>query len=99
MSYKSIDPFRTTDADGTFPAGDPFVVYPAPCGAWDSLRLEVFYSGLQDRAILCALENKLGREKIEKLLTDNGISGWTEYPHSAEKLTALAAKIRRMSVE
>ena len=98
LSHRSIDPFRTTDAGEHFPAGDSFVVYPGDDGAWDSLRLEVFYDALQDRAILCALEKKLGRKKLEKLLADNGMRDWTEYSHSAQWQTEFAAKCRRMLV-
>ncbi len=99
LSHKSIDPFSCTDAGEHFPAGDSFVVYPSKSGAWDSLRLEVFNDALQDRAILCALEKKLGRERTEKLLADNGISGWTDYPHSAEKLSDFTSHIRRLAAE
>ncbi len=99
LSTRAVDPFYETDGDGHFPAGDPFCVYPGKCGAWDSLRLEVFFDALQDRAVLCALEKKLGRERVEKFLADGGISGWTDYPHSAEALTETAAKIRRMLAE
>ena len=99
LSHKSIDPFRNTDAGEHFPAGDSFIVYPGEDGAWDSLRSEVFYDALQDREVLCALEKKLGREKLEKYLADNGVSGWNNYPHSAQWQTETGAKIRRMLAE
>ncbi len=99
LSTRAVNPFCETDGNGHFPAGDPFSVYPAENGAWDSLRLEVFNDALQDRAILCALEKKFGREKIEKLLADNEISGWTDYPHSAVRLTETTEKIRKIFAE
>ncbi len=99
LSARAVNPFAETDGNGHFPAGDPFSVYPAENGAWDSLRLEVFFDALQDRAVLCALEKKLGREKLEKYFADNGVKGWTEYPHSAKSLSDMAAELKRMLAE
>lgn len=96
LSLHSVNPFCESDGNGHFPAGDPFVVYPGKCGALDSLRLEVFYAALQDRTALEALEKKVGRKRVEKILFDDGIAGWTDYPHSATVVIETAAKIRRM---
>lgn len=96
LSHRNINPFVTTDASVMFPSGDAFVVYPSENGAWDSLRLEVFYDALQDRAVLCALEEKYGREKLEELLLSEGVKGWTQYPRSAEWQTEFGAKLRKM---
>ena len=73
----------SSDAGGGFPAGDSFLVYPGKNGALDSLRLEVFYDGLQDRMALKLLEKYLSREKVLKILHQEGVNGWTEYPKSA----------------
>lgn len=96
LSVRDVNPFCETDGNGHFPAGDPFVVYPGRRGALDSLRLEVFYAALQDRTVLEELEKKIGRKRIEKLLSNDGIVGWTEYPHSATAVIETATKIRRM---
>ena len=49
FSIKPLNPYICTDADGAFPAGDSFVVYPGEDGEpEDSLRLEVFHEALQD---------------------------------------------------
>jgi len=64
-SCHAIDPFATTDADGAFPAGDAFLVYPGPDGTpWDSIRHEVFFAGLQDMRACRTLEKKIGREGV-----------------------------------
>lgn len=97
-SVRSIDPFRVTDALGHFPGGDGFVVYPGCGGAWDSLRLEVFYDALQDRMLLKELEKKLGRATLVKILNDYGIRGWTEYPHTETAFIAFNANLKRMLV-
>ena len=96
LSHRSIDPFCVTDAGGHFPAGDSFVVYPGEHGALDSLRLEVFYDALQDRKLLNALEKRYGREKIEKLLADEGVQGWKTYPHASKWQIGLHKKLRKM---
>lgn len=96
LSHRSIDPFCVTDAGGHFPAGDSFVVYPGEHGALDSLRLEVFYDSLQDRKLLNALEKRYGREKIEKLLADEGVQGWKTYPHASKWQIGLHKKLRKM---
>lgn len=99
LSHRSIDPLAVTDAGGQFPAGDSFVVYPSENGALDSLRLEVFYDALQDRKLLCALERKYSRKKIERLLTDKGVRGWKTYPHSARWQIGLNRQLRKMLAE
>ncbi|HHY81525.1 MAG TPA: DUF4091 domain-containing protein [Clostridiales bacterium] len=81
-SLYPIDPFMVTDGDKAFPSGDPFVVYPGEEGPLESLRLEVFYEGLQDLRALIRLEEKIGREAVIKLLEeglDRPIS-FSEYP-------------------
>ena len=96
-SIRKINPFLETDAGGSFPAGDSFVVYPGSDGtAWDSLRLEVFYEALGDLAALKTLEKKIGREAVVALVKDEGVSGWHDYPHDPVRLKAFRDKINRM---
>lgn len=64
LSKRAIDPYAVTDADGAFPSGDPFSVYPVPGGCVESLRLVVFHEALQDHAALCALEAADGRDAV-----------------------------------
>ena len=99
LSHRALNPFMETDAGGHFPAGDSFVVYPGRDGAWDSLRLEVFYDALQDRAVCQALEEKYGRVAVEKILSDAGVCGWDEYPHDAVMYKTITNKLRRLLVE
>lgn len=84
---KDIDPFTETDAGGEFPSGDSYVVYPGKDGKpLLSLRLKVFYDGLQDMMALQLLENLVGREKTIELL-EEGLDTpltFSEYPHSDE---------------
>ena len=67
--YK-IDPYQITDGDNSWPAGDPFSVYPYNNGAIESLRTVVFYDGIQDRMLLKALEAKIGKDAVKEMLTE-----------------------------
>lgn len=90
LSERPIDPYLMNDGDGTFPSGDPFVVYPSQDGhALDSIRHELFYDAIQDYNLMCRVEEKIGREAAAKILTDLGFrENFTEYPHSVEALKA-----------
>ena len=63
-----IDPYQVTDGIHAWPAGDPFSVYPYENGAIESLRTVVFYEGLQDRMLLKALEEKIGKEAVKDMV-------------------------------
>ncbi|MGN0527354.1 MAG: glycoside hydrolase domain-containing protein [Acutalibacteraceae bacterium] len=67
-SIKSINPYEVTDADGAFPAGDSFTVYPYKDGCIESLRGVAFYEALQDMRALEYVSEKIGREKVTELL-------------------------------
>ncbi len=101
-SVKAIDPYQITDAGGSFPSGDSFVVYPSCNGeAIASLRLKVFYDGFQDMMALKTLENKVGREKVLELLEKEAVKplSFTEYPHEVEWLLGVREKINMMIKE
>ena len=96
LSKYAINPYLITDADGGFPSGDPFVVYPAEDGsAYESIRLVVFCEALNDLRMLQLLEEKKGREYVEKLIheeTDKRIT-FTEYPREKEYIKNLRKKV------
>ncbi len=101
-SVKAIDPYQITDAGGSFPSGDSFVVYPSCKGeALASLRLKVFYDGFQDMMALRTLENKAGREKVLEFLEKEAVKplSFTEYPHEAEWILGMREKINAMIKE
>ena len=94
LSYFPINPFVTTDANGFFPSGDAFVVYPGRNGEpWDSLRLEVFLDAIQDRSALGLLEKLTSRENAEKIVRGAGVNVWNEYPADGAKIKELREKI------
>jgi len=101
-SRRLIDPFACTDADGAFPGGDPFLVYPGENGEpLDSIRHEVFFDALQDLRALELLEGKLGREGVLEFLKEGRKESFrmTDYPRDPEFLLELRPRIYRRLVE
>ena len=92
-SRKLVNPYITTDADGAFPSGDSFSVYPGQNGALPSLRLFVFFEALQDIRALELAEQKVGREKIVELIDAFGNVTFKEYPLGSEYILNLRDKI------
>ncbi len=68
LSVKKINPFETPDADGGYPGGDCFSVYPGENGPVKSMRIVVFNEALQDLRALELLESYIGRSKALELI-------------------------------
>ncbi|MBE6768298.1 MAG: DUF4091 domain-containing protein [Ruminococcaceae bacterium] len=64
VSRYPVDPYLTTSCDGTYPSGDPFIVYPAKDGVYPSIRGEVTFHAMQDIALCRTLEEKIGRRAV-----------------------------------
>ena len=96
-SVKSINPYEITDADGAFPAGDSFSVYPYKDGCVESLRSVAFYEALQDIRALEYVSTKIGREKIIELLEKKfGEITFYNYPRDVEKQIAAREIINKL---
>ena len=101
-SIRPIDPYKITDAGGSFPSGDSFVVYPGKKGeALESLRLKVLYDGFEDLAALRLLESKIGRDKVLEFIDKDLFKPLTfmEYPHDNDWLLETREKINSMIKE
>ncbi len=96
-SLRHIDPFAVTDADGAFPSGDAFLVYPGEDGEpWGSIRLHVFYDALCDLRALELLESLAGREFAESLIREYaGEVTFSEYPAGEGWLFSLRERVNR----
>ena len=83
-SKHPIDPYKITDADGAFPSGDAFVVYPGENGEpLNSLRHLVVAEAFQDLRALRLLEKLTSRKYVLKLIEkdlDIPLS-FKNYPH------------------
>ena len=70
LSKDKINPFRTPDANKTFPAGDSFVVYPNPDdqAPWFSISGKVFLHSMQDLRAMQLLESLIGTDAVKDIL-------------------------------
>lgn len=97
FSYASVNPFMNTDGEYFSPAGDAFSVYPGPDGIpWESIRLLVFYDGLQDMRAYSLCEQFYGKDYVMKIIEDaiNPIT-FRDYPLNAEYLLKVRERINR----
>ena len=97
-SRTHIDPFRTTDGNCSFPAGDPFLVYPGPDGRpLSSIRNEVQMDALADLRLLRLLEKREGRNAVLQLIRQGTSCGFsfTDYPRDPEFFLSLRQRIMR----
>lgn len=97
FSLRAIDPFRCTDGDAAFPAGDPFLVYPGADGRpLSSIRAEVQDDALLDLRALRLLEAQAGREFVKALILEIAKMDsmtFTDYPQDAKFLLTLRERV------
>lgn len=102
LSKEQIDPYETVDAGGTFPAGDAFLVYPGENGVpEESIRLMVQEEAISDYRALCALESRIGRDKVLELIRQEaGMElSFRQYPKTDGFILSLRDKINRLLME
>jgi hypothetical protein len=63
-----INPYTTTSADGAFPSGDPFILYPSRDGAYSSIRAKLTYEAINDLNLCRTLETMVGKEEVVALI-------------------------------
>ena len=100
ISLYEINPYLTTSANGAFPSGDSFIVYPGKNMVYPSIRGEVTYEAIQDMNICFALEELIGRAEVVKMIDE--AAGRTlrfdDYPCSNEFVEGLrAAMIEKLA--
>ena len=82
FSLEEVDPYADTTAGGMFPSGDSFIVYPAKDGVLTTIRAECIGEAVQDYRLCMLLAQRVGKEKVQKLLHSFGIEAYHKYPHS-----------------
>ena len=90
-----VNPYRSADGDLTWPAGDPFVLYPAPDGrALDSLRSLLTQKAIDDLRMLELLESRTSREHVLSLIAReaDGLPTMERYPRDEAFLLRLREK-------
>jgi len=95
-SYYPIDPYSCTDAEGTFPSGDPFLVYPGPDGKPEgSVRLMLMDEAMSDYCALKALEALVGRGKVMEYVDEGVTLTFDEYPQDESYLCRLRGNVNQ----
>ena len=100
-SLAPVDPFLINDANYFVPAGDAFSVYPAPDGSpWESIRLLVFYDGIQDMRAYSLCEQLYGKDYVMGIIEEE-IEPITfkSYPLNGEYLLKVRERINRAIAE
>ncbi len=97
-SLEKINPYVTTSANGAFPSGDTFSVYPAKDGVYLSMRSLVFYDALQDIRILNMVSEKIGHKKTVEMIENIAKSEITflKYPHRASFILNVIDKAKQI---
>ncbi|MBQ8525445.1 MAG: DUF4091 domain-containing protein [Clostridia bacterium] len=85
-SRSLINPYVNTSANGAFPSGDAFTVYPGVDGPLPSLRGFVFQNALQDIEICRLLESYIGHDEVVKIIEDtaNMTITFNDYPAGSD---------------
>lgn len=98
LSYKAIDPYKVTDADDAFPAGDAFLVYPGDDKRpEESIRYKLIYDAFTDLRALKYLEKLSSRDYVLSLIKEGLKEDLTfyNYPTNNEYLLKLRGKINK----
>lgn len=98
VSRYNINPYVTTSADGRFPSGDPFILYPSKDGAYGCIRGRITRDAISDMDICRTLEQYIGREAVVKMIDDEaGMEvRFDNYPVDKEYLPKLTAKMKEI---
>ena len=90
-SLSQINPYVTTSANGAFPSGDPFILYPALHGAYPSIRAKVTHEAFGDYELCKTLENYIGRDAVVAMIDEiaGGDVRLSDYPRDETYLLKL----------
>lgn len=95
LSVKPINPYLNNDSEGGFPAGDAFGVYPVPGGCIPSIRLKVFYNGLQDMMAAKLLEKLSDKSYVTELIECDGKLEFNICPENSEYILNIRERINQ----
>lgn len=95
FSKRPIDPYLVNDAEGNFPSGDSFIVYPGRDEkAKGSLRLEALSAAFHDYRAFRLLESRFGRERVVSFLKEEGFEeDFSHYPAKKGYLADLRNRV------
>ena len=95
LSLSQINPYVTTSANGAYPSGDAFILYPAKKGAYPSVRGKITFEAIGDLNLCRTLEKHIGREAVVKMIdeTADGDLRFDDYPRDSAYLPTLREKM------
>lgn len=97
-SLYPINPYEITDADGAFPAGDPFLVYPGKEGIpEESIRMMLMDEAFSDYRALKLLETLTDRENALQCLEEDrfGELEFDRYPKGKSYINRVRENVNR----
>jgi hypothetical protein len=95
-SLYPINPYQCTDADGAFPSGDPFLVYPGKDGEpEESMRIMLMDEAMADLMAMKYLEELTDRETVMKCMEneETGEITFKQYPNTISYPSSVRAKV------
>lgn len=96
QSRSHIDPYAETCADGAFPAGDPFIVYPGPDHqARETTRHRIAATAMNDHRALQLVRDRHGREAALDLIDPGRTLTLTDYPTDPEHFIVTRERINQ----
>ncbi len=97
LSLAPINPYISTDADGTLPSGDAFLVYPGINQMpKDSIRLMVLEEAFFDIRALSLLESQIGYDAVIELIEkDIEPITFDSYPTNSDYLVQLRETVNQ----
>lgn len=94
-SLYPVNPYLVTDADGVFPAGDAFLVYPGADGIpEESIRLMLMEEAMNDLRAMRYLEKLTDRETVLECLGDEELT-FKRYPRNLTYLGQVRKRVNR----
>lgn len=94
-SLYPVNPYLVTDADGVFPAGDAFLVYPGADGIpEESIRLMLMEEAMNDLRAMRYLEKLTDRETVLECLGDEELT-FKRYPRNLTYLGQVRMRVNR----
>ena len=68
LSRRRINPYVTTSGNGSWPSGDPFILYPATNGAYPSIRGKTTAEAIGDMDLCRTVEAYIGRDAVVRII-------------------------------
>ena len=95
LSRRRIDPYVTTSGNGSWPSGDPFILYPAKNGAYPSIRGKVTAEAIGDMDLCRTVEEYVGRDAVVRII--DRLAGapleFENFPKSDDYIFAVRKKL------